>query len=164
MNRLGAGALGYVQNLVPAKVGLGRLRWTDGVGFIGLADVERGAIDVGVDSDGGDAHFAAGADNAHRDLSPVSDQNLLEHTVPGPLRPIDFTFPAPGRACAKSRDAKSREGVTERTAAGVGTRGSVLRISLCQDAGAPPIAEVHTKGASLLPHGFDSCRRTTSES
>ena len=42
--------------------------------------MECGAVDVGIDGDGGDAHFAAGGDDAHRDLSPVGDQNLLEHS------------------------------------------------------------------------------------
>src|ERR1035438_2342921 len=41
--------------------------------------MQCGAIDLGINDDGGDAHLAAGAYDAHRDLSPISDQNLLEH-------------------------------------------------------------------------------------
>jgi hypothetical protein len=42
--------------------------------------VERGAIDLGINGDGGNAHFTARAQNAHRDLSSISNQNLFEHS------------------------------------------------------------------------------------
>ena len=44
--------------------------------FIGLADVERGTVGIGIDSDGTEAHFAKGADNAESDLAAVRDLNL----------------------------------------------------------------------------------------
>ena len=79
MNGLGARAFGHIEDLVHPKVRLGSGRRADGIRFVGLGDVERGAIDVGINRDGGDTHFTARADDAHRDLSPVGDQNLLEH-------------------------------------------------------------------------------------
>ena len=79
MDGLGARALGHTEDLVHPKVRLGSWRRADGIRFVGPRDVERGAIDVGINRDGGDTHFTARADDAHRDLSPVGDQNLLEH-------------------------------------------------------------------------------------
>src|SRR5208282_420193 len=61
MNGLGARAFGYVENFVHPQVRLGCWSRADRVSFVGLADVERGAVYVGIDDDGGDAHFAAGA-------------------------------------------------------------------------------------------------------
>ena len=79
MDRLGAGTAGDVENLVDAEIGFRRRRWTDGIGLVGLADVKRGAIHLGVDGDRGDAHFAARTDHAHSDFSAIGDQDLLEH-------------------------------------------------------------------------------------
>ena len=80
MDGLGARAFRDVEDLVHPQIRLGGRSRADGVGFVGLADMERGAVDVGIDGDGGDAHFAAGAHDAHRDLSSIGDQNLLEHS------------------------------------------------------------------------------------
>ena len=88
MNGLGAGAFGHIEDLVDPKIRLGCRRRADGVRLVGLRDVERGAIDVGINGDSADTHFTARADDAHRDLSPVGDQNLLEHLLG--CRP-DFT-------------------------------------------------------------------------
>jgi BirA family biotin operon repressor/biotin-[acetyl-CoA-carboxylase] ligase len=43
--------------------------------------MEGVAVEVGVDGDGPDAELAEGADDAHRDLAPVGNQHLGEHTV-----------------------------------------------------------------------------------
>jgi len=40
-----------------------------------------GAIGLGVDGHAGDAHLPAGPDHAHRDLSAVGDQDLLEPSL-----------------------------------------------------------------------------------
>ena len=65
-------------DLVDAEVALGRGRGADGVGLVGHAHVERGAIDVGVDGDGGDAHLVERAGDADGDLAAVRDEDLLE--------------------------------------------------------------------------------------
>ena len=41
--------------------------------------MQRIAVEVGVDGDGGDPELAAGAHHPHRDLTPVGDQNFSEH-------------------------------------------------------------------------------------
>ena len=47
--------------------------------MIGLAGVQRLAIDIGKDRHRFDAHLAAAADEAHRNLAAVGDQDSLEH-------------------------------------------------------------------------------------
>jgi len=52
------------------------------VGFVRFADVQSDAVHIRIDGHRGDAHLAASADDAHRDLSPVGNQDLLEHAAP----------------------------------------------------------------------------------
>ena len=79
MQRLGAAAPRHVQQLVHSQVAFGGRRGPDEVGLIGQQHVFGGAVDVGVDRDSRDAHLAAGADDAHRNLPAVRNQYLLEH-------------------------------------------------------------------------------------
>ncbi len=72
-------AFGDVEDLVHPKIGLGCGSRADIVGLVRLTDVERGSVDVGIDGNGRDAHFAAGAHDAYRNFSAIGDQNLLEH-------------------------------------------------------------------------------------
>ena len=65
--------------LLDVEVGLGGRRRADGISLVGFAHVQRGAIHFGEDRDRGDAHLAAGANDAHRDLSAIGDQDFLEH-------------------------------------------------------------------------------------
>jgi hypothetical protein len=55
----------------------GRLSYADS--FIGKADMERIAVDLGIDSDSADAQFPACADDAKRYLSTIGDQDLRKH-------------------------------------------------------------------------------------
>jgi hypothetical protein len=41
--------------------------------------VEGGGVGLRVDGDGRDGHLAARADDPHRDLAAVGDENLLKH-------------------------------------------------------------------------------------
>ena len=50
--------------------------------LVGQADVQRVAVELGVDRDGADAELAARADDAHRDLAAIGDEHLVEHAVP----------------------------------------------------------------------------------
>ena len=70
-----------VHELVDAKIAFARGSRTDGISLIGQADVERFAVGVAEDGDGLNAEFAAGADNAHRDLTAIGNQNFLEHML-----------------------------------------------------------------------------------
>src|SRR5580700_9547946 len=83
MDGLGSGAFGYVENSIHPKIRFGSRRGADVVRLVGLADVERGAVDIGIDGDGRDAHLAAGAYDTHCDLSSIGNQNLLEHAWMG---------------------------------------------------------------------------------
>jgi hypothetical protein len=79
MNRLRSRAFSDVEDFVYPQIRLGSGGGADGVSLVGFTDMERGAVYVGINGDGGDPHFAARAHNAHRDLSPIGDENLLEH-------------------------------------------------------------------------------------
>ena len=73
-----AGLLRGVDDLVDAEVALGRRGGADRVRLVGDADVERGAVGVGVDGDGGDAHLVERARDANGDLAAVGDEDLAE--------------------------------------------------------------------------------------
>ena len=76
---LGAALLDRAEDGVGVEVALGCGLAAEGVGLVGVADVQRITVEVGVDGDGGDAELAARAHDAHRDLSPVGDQDFSEH-------------------------------------------------------------------------------------
>ena len=68
-----------VEDLLDVEIGLARSRRTDVVGVVGLAHVQRLAIDVGEDGDRLDAHLAAGANDAHGNLAAIGNQHSFEH-------------------------------------------------------------------------------------
>ena len=47
--------------------------------LVGSPDVGCVAVDLGVDGDGGDAHFLAGTHDSDCDLAAIGDQYLGEH-------------------------------------------------------------------------------------
>ena len=79
MDRLGAGLLGGLDDLLDVQVALGRHRRADQEGLVGLAHVRRVAVDLRVDGDRADAHLLQRAGDPDRDLAAVGDQDLLEH-------------------------------------------------------------------------------------
>jgi hypothetical protein len=79
VDRLGLGAPRDLEDAVHAQVRLARRRRSARVSLVGEADVQRVAVDVGVDRDRRDPELAAGADDAHGDLAAVGDQDLVEH-------------------------------------------------------------------------------------
>ena len=81
MYRVGAAKLGDSQDLADIQIGFPGGGRADMVCLIGFPHVERGAVDVGEDRDRGNAHLAAGANDAHCNLSAVGNQNLLEHKL-----------------------------------------------------------------------------------
>ena len=76
---LGAGAAGGLENLGNVEIGLRRLGGTEVLAEIGLAHMQSAPIDIGIDRDRFDAHFAAGTDDANRDLAAVGDKDSFEH-------------------------------------------------------------------------------------
>src|ERR1700686_5798091 len=70
---------GYVENFVHSQIGFRCGRRSNGIGFMRFTDMQRSAIDVRINGDSGDAHFVAGTNDTHSNLSAIGDQNLLEH-------------------------------------------------------------------------------------
>ncbi len=64
---------------VASQIALRRRRCADVHRLVGLAHVRSARVGVAVHGDRRDAHLAAGADDAQRDLAAVGDQDLLEH-------------------------------------------------------------------------------------
>ena len=79
MDGLGAVLAGGVEDAVDAQVAFRGRRRADVFGFVRHADVQRGAVGIGVDRHAGDAHLAQRAHDPHGDLAAVGDQNLAEH-------------------------------------------------------------------------------------
>ena len=82
MHRVGAGDLAGRhdgRNIEIAVLG----GWAaDADALVGEADMHGVGVGRGVHGDGGDAELLAGTFDAKRDLSPVGDQNLVEHRAP----------------------------------------------------------------------------------
>src|SRR5262245_14372295 len=66
---------------IDAQITLRRRGGTDRIGVIGVPDMERLAIGVGVYRNRLDIEFAAGADNTHRNLTAIGDQDAFKHIV-----------------------------------------------------------------------------------
>ncbi len=81
MNRVRAAAFRDLQNLVDVEIRLSRSCGANGVGLVRHQNMQSGAIDIGKDSSRENSQLAAGANHPHRDLSPIGDKNLLEHSV-----------------------------------------------------------------------------------
>ena len=65
-------------HVLDRQIALARWRRPDAHGLVAAAHVKRGAIRVAEDRHGPDSHLAAGARHAHRDLSPIRDEDLLD--------------------------------------------------------------------------------------
>ena len=77
-----AGALDDAEDRVGVEVALGRGLAAERVRLVGVADVERVPVELGVDRDGGDPQLAARPHHADGDLAAVGDQDLLEQRHP----------------------------------------------------------------------------------
>ena len=77
MNGVGTRTSRDVDEFIDPKVALSRRARADRIRLVGIANVERRAVAFRIDSDGRNAHFAAGTDDAHRDLAAVGDEDLL---------------------------------------------------------------------------------------
>ncbi len=81
MDRVGAGDLGRRDQSRNLEIGIARWRRADAHVVIGEAYMERLAVSLRVHGHGLDTELAAGTDDAERDLSPIRDQNFLEHAA-----------------------------------------------------------------------------------
>ena len=79
VDAVGAAVADRVEDGVGVEVALGRGLPAERERLVGEPDVQRVAIELGVDRDGLDAELASGADDAHGDLAAVGDQDLLQH-------------------------------------------------------------------------------------
>ena len=79
VDRLRLAAARHVEDFVHVQVGLAGRGGTDRVGVVGLANVQRFAVHVGENGDGLNAHFAAGANDAHCNFTAIGDQDSFEH-------------------------------------------------------------------------------------
>ena len=120
VDRLGAGALDHVEQLVDHQVALARRAGTEQVGLVGALDVQRVAVELGVDGDRGDPQLLAGTDDSDRDLAAVGDQDLREHAA------AHFT----GRGALGRREPGATAALTTIPAATVSLVASSIRMKL----------------------------------
>ena len=74
---------GGVEDAIDSKVAFCGGSGPDVKSLVGIADVQRFAVRVGIDGHRADSHLAAGAHHAHRDLAAVGYQNLPKHRSSG---------------------------------------------------------------------------------
>ena len=79
VDRVRAGPAGRVDDQITAQVRRGRRVPGQVYGVVGLGDVRRPLVRVGVDRDGLDAHGPAGGEDAAGDLTAVRDQQSANH-------------------------------------------------------------------------------------
>src|SRR5581483_5659037 len=97
MDRVRADALREAHDLLHVEKALDRAR-PDEIGLVRFLDVNAGGILLGVDGGGRDAELAACADDAHRDLAAVGNQNLLKnHGACRPKRLAKLSYGGRGR-------------------------------------------------------------------
>ena len=82
MDGIGARRFGRGHDLRAVEIGLGGLRRADADGLVGHVHMERVAVGLGIDGDGGDAEPSRRLDDAAGDFAPVGDQKLGEHELP----------------------------------------------------------------------------------
>ena len=99
VNRLRARFESRLDDLFAGQITLRRGRFADEVGLVGQADVQRLAVGLGVDDDRRDPQVAAGANQPHRDLTSIGDQDFAKHRGNGEWAvgsgEWEKTFPTP---------------------------------------------------------------------
>src|SRR6516165_10394561 len=79
MDGVDAQQLGGADDAGNVQVTVSRRRRTDAERFVGQAHVQRAAVRLRIHGHSAQVQFAAGADDAHRDLTAVRDQDLGKH-------------------------------------------------------------------------------------
>jgi len=83
MHRIGAGDLACREQARNVEVALGGRGRTDAHAFVGETNVHGVGVGGRMHGDGGDAEFLARALDAQCNLSPVGDQDFVEHSLRG---------------------------------------------------------------------------------
>ena len=78
MHGITAGHDGEVDDVVDVEITGERIA-AQTVGLVGLLDMERVTVGLGIDGHRANAQFGTGPDDAHSDLATVGDQDLTEH-------------------------------------------------------------------------------------
>ncbi len=81
MQGVTAGGHGEVDDAVDVEIAGDGIR-TDVVGLVGFFYMQGMAVGLGIDGDRFDAHFRAGAHDAHGDFPAVGDQDFLDQVQP----------------------------------------------------------------------------------
>ncbi len=79
MHRIGTGLADRLQDALDDDVGLGRRRRTDMHRLIRHLHMQRIAVGIRIDRDGGDAQTTGRLDDAAGDFAAIGDEDLLEH-------------------------------------------------------------------------------------
>ena len=79
MNRVCLGLLRRVEDLVDNQIAFARRRRPDRICLIRHAHVKRAAVGFRIYGNRQDSHFAARPNNAHRNFTPVGNQDLVKH-------------------------------------------------------------------------------------
>ena len=79
MDGVSAGAFGDVENLGDVEIRFIGGCCADRIGLVRFANVQRAAVNVGVDDDCGNPHFVTRADDAHCNFASVGYEDFLEH-------------------------------------------------------------------------------------
>ena len=79
MDRVGAGDRRRREDRRNVEIAVARRRRADAHALVGEPHMHRVGVGGRMDGDGADAHLAAGAVDAQRDLAAIGDEHLLEH-------------------------------------------------------------------------------------
>ena len=81
VDSVGVRLLDDLEQLVDVEIALGGGPRPEQIRLVSPLDVDRVAVELGVDGDSGDAELLARADDSYRDLAAVGDQDLREHAA-----------------------------------------------------------------------------------
>ena len=80
MDRVALGGARNRENFLDGEIAFARRCRTDGISFVGEANVKARAVDIAIDGHGAHTEFPTGALDAHGDLTSVGDQELSKHS------------------------------------------------------------------------------------
>ncbi len=83
MDGIHVGDFGGADDAVNAQVAFAAGAFADADGFVGQLDVHGVGVRLGIDGDGADVEFLAGADDADGNFPAVGYQNFFKHAVSG---------------------------------------------------------------------------------
>src|SRR5262249_30750888 len=90
MHRIGARGPSGFQDPLDIQIAFARSIRTDRARLVGKTDVERRTVALRVHGNGGDAHFAARADDSHGDFAAIGNENLVQRRRAFRLAPVFY--------------------------------------------------------------------------